>query len=133
MDPELASSPAIDPAPFEPAMPERVREVLAQARRGEGVAAQWLARTSGAGWGRVGDCFLLLGHKSNVSSEIVGWIVGITMFDDERQRLAMVLKATTTLPSSSFVGATVEAESKCPASICSVAASSVATVRITAA
>jgi uncharacterized protein (TIGR02996 family) len=92
MDPEPIASSPIDPARFEPAMPEHVREVIAQARRGEGVAAQWLARTSRAGWGRVGDCFLLLGHKSNVSSEIVGWIVGITMFDDERQRLAMVLQ-----------------------------------------
>jgi len=72
-------------------MPEAVRAVITSARAGEGPAAVWLSRT-GPGYGQIGDCLGLLANKPKLDPEIVGWLVGITMFGDERQRLAAVLK-----------------------------------------
>ena len=78
----------VDPAPFEAAMPAGVRDVIAQARCGEGVAAAWLARDESA---RIGECFRLLANRPNLGAELVGWIAGITMFDDAHQRVAHAL------------------------------------------
>jgi uncharacterized protein (TIGR02996 family) len=73
---------------LEPAMPEAVRAVIAEARAGRGIAAAWLAR--GEPGERVGEC-LALANRRDVDAPVFGWLVGVTMFDDEAQRLAEVL------------------------------------------
>jgi uncharacterized protein (TIGR02996 family) len=74
------STQAIDPKPFESAMPQAVRQVIADARKGHGPAAGWLGSDS-PGWGQVGDCFGLL--RSELPPQIVGWLAGIGMFGDD--------------------------------------------------
>jgi uncharacterized protein (TIGR02996 family) len=72
----------VDPKPFESAMPAEIRKLVAQARRGNGPLVPWLAGKS-PGYGQVGDCQALLYGRPELSNEVLGWVVGITMFDDD--------------------------------------------------
>lgn len=68
-------------------MPAVVREAIAEARQGRGPAAKWLEQTTG--WGRIGECYALA-NRAEIDSVVIGWLVGMTLYDDERNRLALV-------------------------------------------
>lgn len=82
----------VDPTPFEPWMPTAVRHVVEDARRGEGPAVEWLSGDP-SGWGQVGEAFgLLRGQPEPLEPEVVGWLVGIAMFEDDLHALPEVME-----------------------------------------
>ena len=72
----------VDLTPFDAAMPAPVRTLIAEGRRGRGPLVAWLAGKS-PGWGQVGDCKAVLHGRPELSNEVLGWVVGITMFGDD--------------------------------------------------
>ncbi|MGN6105727.1 MAG: hypothetical protein ACTHU0_11525 [Kofleriaceae bacterium] len=75
---------SIDLSPFEPAMPDAVRGILAQARAGEGAATDWMR-------GRGDAVPLLRGYPAKLPDETVGWLAGIGMFTDDDARMKRVI------------------------------------------
>ncbi len=79
-------------ASFRPALPEVVCELVDAAERGEGPAWAWLAGDRGVS---LVECSRML-NEPRVPIEVVGWLVAMTMFREEReggrhQQLAIAL------------------------------------------
>lgn len=72
---------------FGPALPVAVREIVEQARVGGGPARIWLAGDPGVSHV---ECARML-NEPRVPAEIVGWLVGMTMFVERNQQLAASL------------------------------------------
>lgn len=71
-------------------MPSPVRDAIVAARRGRGVAAEWLV-ARGRGWGQVGASVQLLRDR-RVATDLAGWLAGIAMFGDDTDRIAEALE-----------------------------------------
>lgn len=74
----------VDVAAFESAMPDDVRAVISEARSGGGVAGEWIN-------GDRARCWLVLANRRDIASPVIGWLLGISLFDDDGHAITRAL------------------------------------------
>ncbi|MGC4118796.1 MAG: hypothetical protein QM765_30390 [Myxococcales bacterium] len=79
----------VDPTLFEPAMPDAVRSLIAEAREGRGTLASWFAGRE------VKQAFALLHATPPVDPVVLGWVLGITAFSGRKRSFLDALRSCT--------------------------------------